>query len=231
MTIPFDESWDGTVTVSPDRLNKTTYGQGTSFPATWPTTRLFWRTDENILYKNTGTEGTPVFTALGLVESTEQTLTTAAHDASTTLSTNSLIISPIITLPTTYKFIKLTAVTVRIGGATSGNLKVGVGIVDVDPPVNTGLLILAKSQSTAVGSINTDQKVTLDEEGIIVGKGNKIVIMVMFDNATAQIRYITGASNNVSKALGSFNYPSVDTTAWGVSTANLYGSVHFVGYN
>lgn len=42
-------------------LNRCTYGQGTSFPSSWSTSRLFWRTDQNILYKNIGTLGSPIW--------------------------------------------------------------------------------------------------------------------------------------------------------------------------
>ena len=65
MAAPNDAPWADT-NISDANLNTTTYGQGTSFPSTWATDRLFWRTDENIIYKNTGTEGTPVWTAIGI---------------------------------------------------------------------------------------------------------------------------------------------------------------------
>lgn len=61
MVAPLDSAWSST-TLSDGNLNSTTYGQGTSFPSTWSTTRLFWRTDENKIYKNTGTEGSPTWT-------------------------------------------------------------------------------------------------------------------------------------------------------------------------
>lgn len=64
MVAPIDAKWADN-SISDDNLNKTTYGQGTAFPSTWPTDRVFWRTDTNILYKNTGTEGTPVWTEIG----------------------------------------------------------------------------------------------------------------------------------------------------------------------
>jgi len=63
MPAGIDSNWSRT-SGSDDVLNKTTYGQGTSFPSTWPTTRIFWRIDTNTLWKNTGTEGTPVWTEL-----------------------------------------------------------------------------------------------------------------------------------------------------------------------
>jgi len=44
---------------------ETGVAQGTAFPAEYVTNRLFWRSDENNLYSNTGTEASPLFTSLG----------------------------------------------------------------------------------------------------------------------------------------------------------------------
>lgn len=64
MAAPIDANWNQN-DATDDVLNKVTYGQGTSFPATWPLERIFWRTDENKIYKNTNTVGSPVFEAIG----------------------------------------------------------------------------------------------------------------------------------------------------------------------
>lgn len=64
MTAPLDNSWDGQF-VNGSNLDKTTYGQGTSFPSSWSIDRIFWRTDKNTMYKNSGTEGTPVWSPVG----------------------------------------------------------------------------------------------------------------------------------------------------------------------
>lgn len=63
MASPLDSDWSSTI-LSDTNLNKTTYGQGTSFPSTWSLTRLFWRTDEQKIYQNTGTEASPTWTSL-----------------------------------------------------------------------------------------------------------------------------------------------------------------------
>jgi hypothetical protein len=60
MAEPIDSAWSST-TLSDTNLNSTTYGQGTSFPSTWLTSRLFWRSDLKELYQNTGTEGSPIW--------------------------------------------------------------------------------------------------------------------------------------------------------------------------
>lgn len=44
-------------------MNERSFGWDTSFPATWPVNGWFLRTDEDTLYQNTGTEGSPIFTA------------------------------------------------------------------------------------------------------------------------------------------------------------------------
>lgn len=82
MAAPINASWADN-DISDSNLNQTTYGQGTSFPATWPTTRIFWRTDTNVLYKNTGSEGTPTWSALtGNNLKTYLTLSTTIGDYS-----------------------------------------------------------------------------------------------------------------------------------------------------
>lgn len=53
-------SWAGLV-VSAGNLDGTTYGQGTTFPSSWDTARLFWRSDLKRLYYNKGTEGSPIW--------------------------------------------------------------------------------------------------------------------------------------------------------------------------
>lgn len=45
-------------------LGERTFGNDTSFPSTWHEDGFFLRTDTNILYQNTGTEGTPVWTQI-----------------------------------------------------------------------------------------------------------------------------------------------------------------------
>ena len=67
MAAPFDAPW-ATETITDGKLNKVTIGQGTSFPSTWLVDRLFWRTDTNLVYKNIGSEGTPVWEAIGGVQ-------------------------------------------------------------------------------------------------------------------------------------------------------------------
>ena len=67
MVDPKIQSWTGGI-VSGTNLDATTYGQGTSFPSTWNTLRLFFRTDEGYIYRNTGTEASPVFTVVSGTE-------------------------------------------------------------------------------------------------------------------------------------------------------------------
>lgn len=53
----------GDESITPVIMNERTTGWDTSFPGTFAANGWFWRTDTNIWYQNTGTEGTPVFTA------------------------------------------------------------------------------------------------------------------------------------------------------------------------
>lgn len=64
MVDPKIQPWTGAI-VSGTNLDATTYGSGTSFPATWDTGRLFFRTNELALYVNDGTESSPTWKAIG----------------------------------------------------------------------------------------------------------------------------------------------------------------------
>ena len=64
MASPIDASWNNNV-LSDNNLNQTTYGQGTSFPSTWRTDRVFLRSDERKFYQNTGTEASPTWSEIG----------------------------------------------------------------------------------------------------------------------------------------------------------------------
>lgn len=64
MAEPLDAPWSNTP-ISDANLNKTTYGSGTTFPSTWAVDRLFFRSDEKILYVNEGSEGSPTFKRIG----------------------------------------------------------------------------------------------------------------------------------------------------------------------
>ena len=76
MVDPIIGSWEGNI-VSGSNLDSTTYGQGTSFPSTWSTSRLFWRTDEKKLYQNVGSEGTPDWALVGTPALGKKKFTTA----------------------------------------------------------------------------------------------------------------------------------------------------------
>jgi microcystin-dependent protein len=60
LTAPLTAGWTGLI-VSGVNLDSTTYGQGSSFPSSWDTARLFWRSDLKRLYYNKGTTGTPLW--------------------------------------------------------------------------------------------------------------------------------------------------------------------------
>lgn len=64
MVSPLDADWNNNL-LSDENLNKTTLGSGSSFPSTWRTDRLFFRTDEKKLYKNTGTQASPTWQEMG----------------------------------------------------------------------------------------------------------------------------------------------------------------------
>lgn len=67
MVDPNVGSWTGNV-VTAVKLDATTIGSDTSLPSTWDPNRLFFDTVNGILYKNTGTEGTPSWSAVNTPE-------------------------------------------------------------------------------------------------------------------------------------------------------------------
>jgi len=63
MAAPLDAPWAGE-NVTATSLDKTTYGQGSTFPSTWQLTRLFWHTGNKSFYYNRNTEGSPLWERL-----------------------------------------------------------------------------------------------------------------------------------------------------------------------
>jgi hypothetical protein len=56
-------------------LEKITHGSGTTFPSTWSLTRLFYRTDWGLFFRNGGTVGTPIWKAVGFAGQFHETIT------------------------------------------------------------------------------------------------------------------------------------------------------------
>jgi hypothetical protein len=134
LTAPLTDGWAGLV-VSGNNLDSTTYGQGTSFPSSWNIGRLFWRTDENLLYKNTGTLSSPVWRRTGDIKfgdgsdgvktvSSSEELTTGIKQY-TTLTVNA---SQILTVPSTnHCTIILASESITINGTISVDGRGGSG--------------------------------------------------------------------------------------------------------
>lgn len=65
IVVPEVLKWGGAgkTAISGTRFMRRTWGWGTAFPTTWKINAWFMRTDEDILYQNTGTEEVPVWTS------------------------------------------------------------------------------------------------------------------------------------------------------------------------
>ena len=126
MAAPIDADWDDNV-ISDNSLNKTTYGQGTSFPSTWSTTRLFWRSDENLMYSNTGTEGSPTWSKTVGADSLfgdgsdgDITIsTTTDYGSSNVKYTDNMTINSGVTLSANSPFIIFATDTITVNGTLS----------------------------------------------------------------------------------------------------------------
>ena len=51
----------GDEAIPADMIGQRTIGQGSSFPTSWHVNGMFLRTDQNIVYRNTGTQSVPVW--------------------------------------------------------------------------------------------------------------------------------------------------------------------------
>ena len=169
----------------------------------------------------------------GIVQQAEESSTPVIRDADTTLTADLLILGNQITLPTTFKFYKITAVEWHNGDTLSGNAIGGVCMVDADPPIGTELLIVAYTPSTVTTSIDSIQRVSV-QSSIILSGGAKLTGFIMTDDATGKYGFDTRASANASKAAFGFSIPPIpldESIAWGTSTAHMYLKIYFVGYN
>ena len=112
MASPLDADWNNNL-ISDDNLNKTTIGNATSFPSTWRTDRLFFRSDQQKLYKNTGTESSPSWQEMGASGVTPE-----------------MVVMKYTTTPADYTYATLTSTSSNASewvGSTSTGSQVSVG--------------------------------------------------------------------------------------------------------
>jgi len=229
MASPIDLKWANDE-MSDATLDKVTYGQGSSFPSTWPTTRIFWRTDEDLLYYNSGTEGTPVWTPFNSfsLEDTEQSTTPVVDDSEHNVL-NEQWYGENFTLPTTFPFYRITFVEIKTGVSGSGNFVAGVSIIDKDPPVS-GLAFLAAYTTVGSHASSTTIKQAIDKQLIVLGGGQTLKPWINA-NASSGYRRDILANENIHQNIDYVDalQPFHDET-WISATTRTYLKVYFKGY-
>ncbi len=178
------------------------------------------------------TGGIPAWGTAGLAESAEQSLATAlTAGADTALGTGSKYFA-FATLPTTYKFLKITAVQWSNGTAVAGNVMSEVYLVDKNPPVSANVTLIAQIASTAQSGTNATQKANVVWSSVIAGGG--LIAMTIASSGPGQnYLFKTIASQNIYKSITfTSTPPPFDTTAWTATTvAPSDCTIFFKGYS
>lgn len=165
-----------------------------------------------------------------LTESTEQNTTPVADN------TNSTVVAGarhfvFFTVPSTYKFIRVTGIEWKNGSTVSGNIQCGIDYVNANPPTQAATVLSALGQQTTQSGLNVVQRTSMIKSDPIRAS-TLLGVWVMIDNATGTFSFLSAQPNqNENK---STTYTAVvanqDTNAWNAATVILYIKVYFVGY-
>ncbi len=185
MAAPLDAPWNNN-TLSDANLGEVTVGKGTSFPSTWEVGRMFLRTDEPLLYYNSGTEGTPVWSAV-IGESAEKTTTPVTDDGNGT-GLNQWLFTDVGTIGTAGKLYLITHIEMKGGGSTSGNTIFCAFIRH-----SSGVWQrIATSEESTLGASTTEKKPVA---GTVFRGGQTILLARNADTGAGnQIRFFTDSS-------------------------------------
>ncbi len=168
----------------------------------------------------------------GITETSEASSTPVTDDNVTGMSTDKLFLGNQITLPTTEKFYKITAIECKNGATVSGSMVMGACEVDGSPPVDNHFLVLAYTPLTSQSGTSTTQKVNVSTSVVLLG-GTKVTGFLTMDNGTGECRYLATSNQKGEKtAYGAQAPPTHDGTsiAWGNTTVQLYLKLYFKGY-
>ncbi len=203
------------------------------FPFKFPVDNILFKTDTQILYKNTGTYASPVFQDLaGTQGGTEESSTPITDTSDNAITSGGLRFGNVITLPTVFKMYEITAVEWINGASISGNVIGGVCIIDTDPPVNEGILIIAQTLSATQTPASTLQKVSVlnTENPLAVRGGAKLIGFIMPDNASGTYRsLVLGGAQNIGVNLTYGGVPYAIPAAYVSSTIQFSVKIYFQG--
>lgn len=256
MGAPIDAKWNNNV-LSDATLDQVTYGQGTSFPATWPTTRLFWRTDTNTLYKNIGTEGSPTweqisdslpalgnalehlrvnsggsaleYAAISGVLPQGELSNTPVADASQEIWTAGRVNYTFFTLPTTEDYYLITGIEWKNGTSVGGIIMAGAQIVDAENPTDTIRKLVCYTAPVTQSGVSAVQRNNKLTTWPIAG-GTILGLWIQNDGGSGSFRYFVSSSQERFYN-GTYTTRPADiiSTAWTTSTKEPYIKIYYHG--
>ena len=165
----------------------------------------------------------------GMNEATEASSTPVSDDTESTGGANYLYLGNLITLPTTEKHYKITAVEWKNGTVVNGNVIGGVLGLDAQPPTLANITVFAKTASTAQTGTSAVQKVSVESSLVLAG-GSSICGFLLTNSASGRFRYLSVSSQNNTKVMSSFAISWNDTTAWSANTPRMYLKIYYKGY-
>lgn len=136
-----------------------------------------------------------------------------------------------ITLPTTDPLYIITNITWKNGTNQAGTIISGVDVIDADPPTLASTPLAALGQEVTQTGANTTQSCTNVASNLIRG-GSIIGVWIACSSATADLRRVTGSSQNQRKAVAAYtSSPSAsDSTAWTSTTDKYYITCTYRSY-
>ena len=134
------------------------------------------------------------------------------------------------TLPTTDPLYIITNITWENGAAVAGTVISGVDIVNADPPTLASTILVALGQEVTQAGTGADQSCVNVSSNPIRG-GTILGVWVSCSSASADLRKVTGSSQNQRKATAYSSSPgTADSTAWTATTDKYHIKATYRSY-
>jgi hypothetical protein len=136
------------------------------------------------------------------------------------------------TLPTTYKFYRITAIEIKNGTSVAGNVKCGAWTLNANPPTVANNFNLACTLVTAVTGANGVQKIPTAKSELIPG-GTLLGIYAQFSDSTTHFRVLGGQTSASYEKLIAYSttFAYEDLSAYTATTYRIYAKVYYQGIN
>ena len=135
-----------------------------------------------------------------------------------------------LTLPTTYKFYKITGIEWKNGTVVAGNVMCGVDLIDTETPSDPRVLRVALGKEvTQVGTsaVQRNSSITSD----MIRGGSVIGVWFLPSNSSATFRRKNGTVQKYKSFAYTINPSIQDATAWSDDTDFYYIKTYYRGYN